>query len=304
MIHTVFFGTHNLATTVLQALIDAPNISVDLVITQPDRPVGRKKVMTPPPVKILASQYNIPLLQPSSLKELDISDWRFEVATLTEYGVMVPQRIIDAFPKGILNVHYSLLPKYRGASPIQSAIRNGDTETGVSIMLLEKSMDTGPVVATATYDLGPDEMHEDVNAALATLGGDLLVQSLPTYLDGTLIPMAQHDEAATYCSQLSRDDGRIDWTQTAEQIYNQYRAFTPWPGTWTMWGNKRIKFLNISISDVQIHAGSVAVNNGTLYVGTAENSIKIHELQLEGKNVMDSKTFVNGFGAIDGSTLQ
>ncbi len=303
MIHTVFFGTHNLAATVLTALLDAQDITVDLVITQPDRPVGRKKIMTPPPVKVLAEQHDIPVDQPESLTDYDRSKFaNYQVALLTEYGIMVPEDVINAFPKGILNVHYSLLPKYRGATPIQSAIRNGDAETGVSIMMLEKAMDTGPVLAQAPYALDSNEMHEKTRMALATLGANLLVDTLPKYLDGSTTPAPQDDSAATLCSQLTRDDGRVDWSQTALQIYNQYRAFTPWPGVWTTWNtsaslstsSKRLKLLNISVSDVQIHAGSVVVEDGTLYVGTSEGSIKIYELQLEGKSAMDSKTFVNG----------
>lgn len=297
-IHTVFFGTHDLATTVLQALIDAPHISVDLVVTQPDRPVGRKQVLTPPPVKILAEQHGIAVEQPTTLSELNTDNWDFEVGTLTEYGVMVPQNIIDQFPKGIVNVHYSLLPAYRGASPIQSAIRSGESTTGVSLMLLEKSMDTGPVLAQASYTISPDAMLEQVNDDLAHLGGALLVDTLPRYLSDDVAPQPQDNSRATLCTQLSRDDGRVNWNQTAREIYNQYRAFTPWPGVWTMWGDKRLKLLNISVSDVQIHAGSVEVEGGIVYVGTADGSIKIHELQLEGKSVMDSRTFVNGFGEI------
>lgn len=303
MIHTVFFGTHNLAVTVLQVLIDDPNISVDLVITQPDRPVGRKKVLTPPPVKVLAEKYDIEVQQPTSLKKFRIQNshpsdtsvpLKFRIATLTEYGVMVPQSLIDQFDKGILNVHYSLLPKYRGATPIQSAIRSGDTETGVSIMLLEKSMDTGPVVAKATHTLGQDDMHEDVNAALAKLGGELLVESLPKYLDGTLTPEAQDDDAATYCSQLTRDDGRVDWNESATNIYNQYRAYSPWPGVWTMWGDKRVKLLELSAVDEGVSAGKITVDGDTLLVGTTDGSIQVHRLQLEGKKEMEASTFLQG----------
>lgn len=297
-IKTVFFGTHDLATTVLQTLIEAPNISVDLVITQPDRPVGRKKILTPPPVKVLAENHGIPVEQPESLQNFQFPISNLHVGTLTEYGMMVPQSVIGQFPKGIVNVHYSLLPAYRGASPIQSAILHGESTTGVSLMMLEKSMDTGPVLAQAPYTINPDAMLEQVNDDLAHLGATLLVEKLPAYMSGEILPVPQDDSKATLCSQLSRDDGRVNWNKTAQEIYNQYRAFTPWPGVWTVWKDKRLKLLNISVSDIQIHAGSVEVEGGIVYVGTADGSIKVHELQLEGKSVMDSRTFVNGFGEI------
>ncbi|PIR03136.1 MAG: methionyl-tRNA formyltransferase, partial [Candidatus Magasanikbacteria bacterium CG11_big_fil_rev_8_21_14_0_20_43_7] len=257
-------------------------------------PVGRKKIVTPPPVKILAEKYGIPILQPSSLKELEISDWKFEVATLAEYGLMIPERIINAFSKGILNVHPSLLPKYRGATPIQSAIKNGDEQAGVSIMLLEKTMDTGPLLAQKTYTLDPDEMYTHTNRTLAQLGARLLVDTLPTYISGDITPTPQDNKQATYCSQLTRDDGRVDWNSAARDIYNQYRAFSPWPGVWTMWDKKRLKLLNISLSKMALPPGCAHVEDDILTIGTSGGAIQVHELQLEGKKPMDAKTFVNG----------
>lgn len=294
-IYTIFFGTHDLAVTVLQELIKSEYINIDLVITQPDRPVGRKKIMTPPPVKVFAEKHGIHVEQPRTLKNYNIVKSKdYQIAILTEYGVKIPDKIINTFTKGILNIHYSLLPKYRGASPIQSAILNGDTETGVSIMLLEKSLDTGPVIAQKTYRLYPDEMYENTKIPISKLGVKLLIDILPKYLSGEVKPKPQNNKNATLCHQLSRDDGRIDWNNTTTKIYNQYRALTPWPGIWTIWRNKRIKLLKIIPADRKITPGKVETDNDTLYIGTNTSSIKIIELQIEGKNVMNSNIFLQG----------
>ena len=201
MIHTIFFGTNLVATTVLQALLDAPDIMVDLVITQPDKPVGRKRILTPTAVAELASEHNIPVQKPESLKEYPIAQLpSCQVALLADYGLIIPQTIIDAFPKGILNVHPSLLPKYRGATPVPSAVLNGETTTGVTIMQVEKRMDAGPILAQETYELDPNEMAQDALLKLAKIGADLLVEKLPAYLEGKIELTEQHDDDATFCS--------------------------------------------------------------------------------------------------------
>ncbi|EKD66916.1 MAG: hypothetical protein ACD_48C00677G0002 [uncultured bacterium] len=300
-IHTIFFGTNLVAKTVLQALLDAPNISVDLVITQPDKPIGRKQILTPTPVAELAEAHTIPVQKPETLKEYPIDQLpNCQVAILADYGLIIPQNIIDAFPKGILNVHPSLLPKYRGASPVPSAILHGETTTGVTIMQVEKRMDAGPIVAQKTYQLSPDEMAQDALLRLATMGADLLVEKLPAYLTDEIALTEQHEDEATFCGLFTRDDGRIDWEHTAQQIYNQYRALTPWPGIWTMWNDKRIKLLHITPTSLQkdLEHGQIHVESDTLYVGTMDGAIEVQTLQIEGKNAMDVKTFVQGFPTI------
>ncbi|OIO20142.1 MAG: methionyl-tRNA formyltransferase [Candidatus Magasanikbacteria bacterium CG_4_9_14_0_2_um_filter_41_10] len=302
MIHTIFFGTNHVAKTVLQALIDAPQISVDLVITQPDKPVGRKKVLTPTQVAILAETYKIPVQKPKTLKNYPIATFpSCQVALLADYGLIIPQAIIDAFPKGILNVHPSLLPKYRGATPVPSAILHGETISGVTIMQVEKRMDAGPIVAQQTYGLAPDEMAHDALMALAKIGADLLVIKLPAYLNDKITLQKQDDAKAIFCNQFTRDDGHVDWNTSTLKIYNQYRALMPWPGIWTMWNETRLKLLHISPALISTHLnnGQVHVESDTLYVGTSDGAVHIHELQLEGKNAIDAKTFVKGCKQID-----
>jgi len=312
MIHTVFFGTNLVAKTVLQTLLDAPDITVDLVITQPDKPAGRKRILTPTAVAELAAAHNIPVQKPETLKDypldhlpnLPAGQAGCQVAVLADYGLIIPQAIIDAFPKGILNVHPSLLPRYRGATPVPSAVLNGETTTGVTIMQVEKRMDAGPILAQATYDLAPDEMAHDALLKLAKIGADLLVEKLSAYLDDKIELSEQNDDDATFCSQFTRDDGHVDWNNTAQEIYNQYRALTPWPGLWTTWDGKRVKLLQIKpAANKQGNSGQVSIEGDTLYVGTADGTVEILELQLEGKKAMDVKTFVSGNKDIQNATF-
>jgi methionyl-tRNA formyltransferase len=303
-ISTTFFGTHTFASTILQALLDAPNISVDLVITQPDKPVGRKKIMTPPPVKVLAEKHNIKVDQPPSLKVYELGTRNLELGVTAQYGLLIPPHILDSFPHGILNVHTSLLPKYRGASPIQSVLINGDTETGVTIMKMEEGLDTGPILLQKSIVIKKDDMYLDLDTKLAKIGSQALIEAIPQYIDGSLVPAVQDDAEATHCKQFKREDGKIDWTKTTEQIYNQYRGMHPWPGVFTSWNNKRLKLLQIQSVEGDLPAGKVAVEDAKLYVGCSSGAVEVIELQLEGKKPMDVKTFLNGFAQFENSQLR
>lgn len=302
MIKTVFFGTHDFAVTILQSLIDAPDVSVDLVITQPDKPVGRKKVITPPPVKVLAENHGISVEQPKSLKKYELSD-SFDVGVTAQYGLLVPEHILDAPTHGVLNVHTSLLPKYRGASPIQSALINGEAETGVTIMKMDVGLDTGPILLQKSLAIDPDDTYPILDAKLAQIGAEALLEALPQYVSGALTPQEQNNDEVTTCSQFSREDGEIDWSRSAADIYNQYRGMTPWPGIWTVWNDKRLKLLEVSRSDKSGSAGTAQVDGDTLYIGTSDGSIEVIRLQLEGKPATDAKSFIAGHSSIHNSAL-
>lgn len=290
----VFFGTHTLAETMLMGLINSPLFSVVLVITQPDRPVGRTKKLQSPPVKTAALAHDIPVDQPASLKKYVLPKTNAQVAVLAEYGNIIPERIIDAFPLGIINVHPSLLPKYRGATPVQSALVHGETETGVTIMKLDAGMDTGPILAQKTYPIDPSDTYETLFSALASLGASLLLETLPNYLSGKVKPKKQHHADATVCRMLTRDDGRVDWNKSAREIYNQWRGLTPWPGLWAMWNETRVKLHAIAMADKQLSPGQVLVEENALSVGCGADAIQILELQLEGKQKMTAKMFIAG----------
>jgi methionyl-tRNA formyltransferase len=300
---TIFFGTHKFAVTILQGLIDSPLVEVELVITQPDKPVGRKQELQPSPVKILAEKNNIEVNQPKSLKDYELRTKNWELAITAQYGMLIPENIINTPKFGTLNVHTSLLPKYRGASPIQSAIINGEAETGVTIMKMDKGMDTGDIILQKTLKIAPDDTYPTLDEKLAKTGILALLEAIPGLVSGTLQPQPQDNSKATTCHQLTREDGKIDWNKTTDKIYNIYRGLTPWPGIWTMWNDLRLKLLNIKPSSKKLKPGQVDIENDKLYIGTNNSSIEILELQLEGKQKMDRKSFINGYKEIHGKIL-
>lgn len=300
---TIFFGTHHFATIILEGLLGNPNISVDLVITQPDKPVGRHQELQKSPVAILAEKHGLRIEKPETLKNYQIPI-KADLGVTAQYGLLIPKHILDAPIKGILNVHTSLLPKYRGASPIQSALVNGETETGVTIMNMDVGLDTGPILLQKSLVIDPDDTYATLDQKLAQLGSEALLEAIPGYMNGTIAPQEQDNSQATSCKQLSREDGRIDWNHSAQEIYNQYRGLTPWPGVWTTWNEKRLKILACKPSAQQGKSGIAHVNGDHIFIGTAEGSLEVTMLQLEGKPAMDAKTFVNGYKHIDGQLLK
>jgi methionyl-tRNA formyltransferase len=292
----VFFGTHDFATTILQAMIDDLKISVDLVITQPDKPVGRKRELQQSPVKKMALKNHIQVQQPQSLTDYKLQVTSYNLAVVAQYGELIPQSILDTPTNGTLNVHTSLLPKYRGASPIQSALINGETETGVTIIKMDEGLDTGPIIIQKSLEIDQNDTYPQLSQKLAKIGSEALLEAIPGYISGKLQPTAQDVSKATSCKQLSREDGQIDWLKSAEEVYNQYRGMTPWPGVWTVWGGKRLKLLKIKSVEIKLEAGQVKTDADKLFIGCGEGAIEVFELQLEGKKVMNAMTFLNGYG--------
>lgn len=291
---TVFFGTHQFAATILEGILKRHIADVTLVLTQPDRPVGRSQTLQPSQVKILAQKYTLPIEQPTSLKTYELRTMSYELGIVAQYGLLIPKHILDAFPKGILNVHTSLLPKYRGASPIQTAIMNGDTKTGITIMKMDEGLDTGPILLQKSLDILPDETSADMEAKLVELGIEALEEAVPAYLSLDLSPSPQRDADASTCRELKRDDGRVDWKKTAVEIYNQYRGLTPWPGIWTEWHGKRLKLLAVAPVDIIIPTGMTQVENYRIFFGCGKGSIEALTLQLAGGKPMDAASFIRG----------
>lgn len=307
----IFFGTQTFATTILEALLAEPLFEVSAVITQPDRPAGRSQQPQKSPVKLLAEKHGFKIEQPQSLKNYTLDANRYTLGITAQYGGLIPKHILEAPKYGILNIHTSLLPKYRGASPIQSAIMNGETETGVTIMKMDEGLDTGPILLQKKLALGPDDTYPEVEMKLAKLGAAALLEAVPKYLGNELKPVPQDEAQATHCRQLTRDDGQIDWQGPAREIYNQYRGLTPWPGVWTMWGEKRLKMLRLSPPHARGSTptesggggGKVIVEHDRLYLTTRDQLIEIIELQLEGKKPMTGQIFLLGHKEFATSTL-
>ncbi len=304
----VFFGTPEFSEKFLSALIADKDFSVMAVVCQPDAPVGRKKILTPPPTKILAEAQSIPVLQPEKLKDPSVAEKLVtldaDLFVVVAYGRIVPESILNLAKLGTINVHPSLLPKYRGPSPIQSAIVAGEKETGVSIMLLDALMDHGPILAQAKLNITDDETPESLRAKAVKIGAPLLIESLKKFAAGELQPQPQDDSQATICKLLAREDGRISWSRSADQIYAQIRGLTPWPGTWTTWKEQQLKIIKAKPSVESVPAGQVSVIDGRLLVGTSSTALEVIELQLEGSKPLSARDFLLGHRDINNSTLE
>jgi len=309
----LFFGTPEFALPALRALIDA-DWRVVGVVTQPDEPVGRKRVLTPPPIKVIAAQYGIPVFQPEKLdpetfvREIPAAD----LLIVAAYGEIIPRAILTIPQYGALNIHPSLLPRWRGPSPIQHTILAGDMGTGVTIIKIDAAMDHGPIVAQrhAAYSMrhiAYPELHDQ----LANLGAELLIEILPRWIAGAITPIPQDETKAIYCKLLTKDDGRIDWTKPAEEIERMIRAFQPWPGAWTIWHapsrdlRMRIEEAEWITDETPNAAQGLVWQNKTrpLLVQSGRGSLVIQKLQTEGGDVMDAASFLRGHPSFIGTKL-
>lgn len=307
-IKIIFMGTPAFSEPILSGLIDTYNVIA--VVTQPDKKAGRQQVLSQSAIKKTAKANQIEVLQPEKLKDNQkffdkIKKLNPDLIVVAAYGFILPKEILDIPEYGVINVHASLLPQYRGASPIQVAILNGEKETGVTIMLVNEKMDQGDILNQAKADIDQDETFLSLHDKLSILGAHLLINTLPQYLKGEIQPQKQDNEKATYCPIISKADGKIDWLKSADEIERQVRAFNPWPGTWTFWHNKKLKIHKVSkLKTEKDKAGKVfEVDNG-LAVSCGQDSLKIEELQLEGKKIMTANEFLNGYKKIIGSILQ
>lgn len=293
----VFFGTPTLARSILEYLIADPAFTVVGVVCQPDEPVGRKAILTAPPTKHCAIDHAIPVLQPTKLKDeaflAAIDALHADVAVVLAYGRILPQILLDRIPHGFVNVHPSLLPKYRGPSPMQAAILAGDATTGVSIMKLDAGMDTGPLLAQSSIDLAPNETMESLTAKVVRVAGPLLITTLKDYVAGNIAPTAQHDEGTSICRLLDRTHGVIDWTESADIIDRRVRALNPWPGTsatWTIKGKELVvKILSAKPVPEQI------LGNALVHPCAHGTFLQILTLQPAGGKPMTGADFMRGY---------
>ncbi|MCI0479307.1 methionyl-tRNA formyltransferase, partial [Candidatus Uhrbacteria bacterium] len=252
----LFLGTSEFAVPSLRVLLDDTRFDIVGVVTQPDRPVGRHAIITPPPIKTLAVEHDIPVFQPEKMKDLkedatflSLMDPRPDAFVVVSYGKILPQWSLDLPAKGIVNVHGSILPRWRGASPIQAAIAAGDAVTGVTVMKIDAELDHGPILAAREESILSDDTGATLHDRLADIGGAMLPDVLAGYLDDAIAPVEQDHTKATACRTLTRDDGKIDWTKNAVEIERLVRAYTPWPGTWTLVDGKRLKILAARVAD-------------------------------------------------------
>ena len=306
-------GTPAPVVPVLQRLHGMPNVQVASVVAPPDRPRGRGRQPEAPPVKAAAEALGIPVMQPPNLRGdstlAALAELAPDVIVVAAYGRLLPAAVLDLPPHGCLNLHPSLLPRHRGPSPVATAILEGDASTGVSLMLLDEGMDTGPVVAATEVPLSGDETAGDLTNSLFELGADLLQESMIPWVEGRLQSVPQEDAAATITRKLERPDGLVDWSEPAQSIARKGRAFDPWPGLYTRWQGKTLKLTDISVHPEESTAvaapGSVkAIGTGRgLYVVTGNGMLALNRVQLEGRRAVTGEEFLRGYPEILGATL-
>ena len=255
-----FFGSPEFAALILEKLITT-GLPPALVVCNPDRPAGRKKIITPPPTKTLAEKYKIMVAQPELLAASEFKGLEFGV--VAAYAKILPKEVIDAFPKGIIGVHPSLLPKYRGATPIQSVILAGEKETGTTLYMLDEKVDHGKIVASSKQEVARGETYETLLKKLAELSGDLLVETLPKFASGAIKPVPQNESEATYTKKFKTEDARVSLeSDDPSLIERKIRALNPEPGVWTMLNGKRTKILEASVRDGKISFKKIQVEGG------------------------------------------
>jgi len=312
MLRIVFMGTPDIACPSLQALATTPDCQVIGVVVQPDKPKGRELKLQPPPVKELALRLGLPVLQPDRARNetfiAQLRDLRPDVIAVLAYGQILPQALLDVPTHGCLNVHTSLLPRWRGAAPIQWAILEGDAETGVTIMRMNAGLDTGGIVALRSTPIAPDDNAQTVHDRLGGLGAELLVQTLPRYVRGELPPRPQPAEGVTYARKLTKDDGRLDWSQAAPALHNRLRAFTPWPGTFTVLPAQPRPLL-LKVWRAEIAAGSgppgqvLTADKTGILTACREGALRLLEVQKEGSRRMTAAEFLAGQPLAPGTLL-
>lgn len=290
----IFFGTPFFGRVILENLL-ADNFKVVGVVTQPDKPVGREQKMTPSPVKILAKKEKIPVLAPTNKQELAAASRKLlaskpDLFVIAAYGMIIPAQTLSIPKRGVLNVHPSLLPKYRGASPIQAAILRGEEETGATIMLADEEMDHGPILSQQKISIVPNETTPSLTEKLALLGGKLLTTTIPMYLKGEITPQPQNHELATFTKLIKKEDGKVDWDTDNDQVERMVRAYTPWPGVWTTVGEManqlNQKLCNPKHGDLKLKILAAHLENSTL---------SLDLVQVEGKKPISFADFSKGY---------
>jgi methionyl-tRNA formyltransferase len=312
LVRTVFMGTPEFAVPALNALL-REGYDVVGVLTRQDQPAGRGQQIEVSPVKRAAMERGLPIEQPRTLRSAEalaaLATLAPDLIVVAAYGLILPQTVLDLPRFGCVNVHGSLLPRHRGAAPIAAAILAGDADAGVSIMLMDAGVDTGPVLGTAALPIAPDDTTGNLTAKLARLGGELLVGTLPRYLAGEIVPRPQPSDGASYASRLEKEAGQIDWREPAVIIERKVRAFQPWPSAYTTWSGQRLKILRARVRMGEQGTGSrsqgevIVGERGSVGVVTGEGMLWLDEVQAAGKRPMRASAFLAGARGFIGSRL-
>ncbi|MFA6047705.1 MAG: methionyl-tRNA formyltransferase [Parcubacteria group bacterium] len=313
-IKIVFMGTPIFAVTILKALQEA-TFNIVGVFTRPDKKVGRNQELQKSDVKVIAENYNLPVIEMEKINDefmAKIASLKPDIIVVAAFGSILPKSVLDIPKFGSVNVHASILPKYRGPSPIQNAILRGEKETGVTIMLMDEGIDTGDILTQEKIEIGENENLIELYERLANLGAKLLVETIPRFVNGEIKPVVQDNAHAVICELIEKSDGKINWSESADTLYNCYRAFTPWPGIFTFLEKNgtlmRIKLNKISKKpgekEKKHHLGEVFAEGDEIFVQAGDGCIVLEEIQPEGKTNMDIKSFINGNPEFIGSILK
>jgi len=289
-------GSPDFALPTLRAL--AQRYEIAGVVTQPDRASGRGRELKPPSVKVLAQDLNIPIIQPEKLKQPEAMEqlraWNPDLIVVAAFGQILRKDVLDLPRFGCLNVHASLLPRWRGAAPINAALLHGDEETGVTIMKMDVGLDTGPILSQRSIRLTPDDTAGSVFDSLSHLGADQLIETLPDYLSGKIQPVPQPEEGATYAPMLKKEEARLDFTRPAEELERRVRAFNPWPGAFMDFDGAMLKIHRAHVEQGRAEAGQRLVYRDQPAVGAGERLLVLDEVQPPGKKPMSGKSFLSG----------
>lgn len=318
-------GTPEFAVPILETLIKSEFLEITAVICNPDKLIGRKQILTPPPTKILAQKYNIPIFQPNKIREPEwikkIKELNPELIVVAAFGQIIPGAILDIPKYSAINVHGSLLPKLRGASPIQYAILEGLEKTGATIMLMDEQMDHGWILDQKEIDIAPKETYSTLSKKMSKISAPFLLETLKLWINGKIKPREQNHNEATYTKIIKKEDGKINWSDSAEKIERQIRAFDPWPGAFCFFqdqdeNQKRLKIIGADVvicDDLSLRGatsrdpslplrtvsaippGLLFENNHNILIQTGKNCLKLLKVQPEGKKPMSAREFINGY---------
>lgn len=314
-IRVVFMGTPSFAEPVLSALIEK-QYNIVAVYTRPDKAVGRKQEIQATPIKELAIKHNLPTEQPEKFDDDTIDklkDYKPDLIVVVAYGKLLSKKVLDVPGFGCINIHPSLLPKFRGPSPIQNALISGETETGTTIMLMDEGMDSGDILAQETVAIEPNEMLPELSDRLAKISAALLLKTLPDWIERKITPQKQDASKVTLCQLIEREDGHVLWMNDASTIFNAFRALYPWPGLYSLWNRDSEQFLRLKLTRITHqkqnpqtahHLGEVFELGEKIGVQSVAGVIFLEEVQLEGKTAVPIAEFVKGYPQFIGSILQ
>ena len=295
----VFAGTPEFAVPPLRALLDSPH-EICGVYTQPDRPAGRGRKLTPSPVKVLALEAGLPVFQPETLKDeaaqAQLRNLNPDLMVVVAYGLLLPRAVIDTPPLGCINIHASLLPRWRGAAPIQRSIMAGDSETGVTIMYIEPRLDAGPMLLKKACPIGPDDTAGDLHDRLSRIGAEALLETLPSIAAGTAQPEIQDESLVTHAAKINKDDAQLDWSRPAAELQCQVRAFNPWPVAETVYRDQILRVWRATVvpESRSEPPGTLLIDGENLDVVTGHDCLRLLEIQLPGGKRISARDFING----------